>query len=294
MKAKKRSAARPDGDGVGIYISPVMFIMAVYFVAVGMAFEYVCSLSAVMLHECAHARVAKKLGYELNVIKLMPYGAALCGEANMPCRHEIAVAIAGPLFNFALVLLFVALWWLLPSSYVFTDVFTMCNLYIGAFNILPVYPLDGGRVVFAALSSKTGRKRAYKIMRIISAVTGLIAIALFIATAFYSLNICLLSIGLFMTVSSFIPDKTAKYGGIFTGERRSKIKRPTEVKRIAVRADENSGALISALDPDKYNEFIVLDDNLKEAGELTETEFIEGIKTCGYSATVKELLSTKK
>ena len=61
--ARKR---KTDSGEVRIKISPVMFIMAVIFVAQGKAYELVCSLAAVILHECAHAKIAKKLGYELN------------------------------------------------------------------------------------------------------------------------------------------------------------------------------------------------------------------------------------
>ena len=45
---KKRSN---DADEIKIYISPVMFVMALYFVAMGMTYEFFCSLAAVLLHE---------------------------------------------------------------------------------------------------------------------------------------------------------------------------------------------------------------------------------------------------
>ena len=290
IKRAKSAAA----DEMRIYISPIMLIMAVYFVAVGMAYEFVCSLAAVLLHECAHAKVAKKLGYELNVIKLMPYGAALCGENDrLRPKHEILIALAGPLFNLVLAVVFAALWWLVPTSYVFTEAFCMCNLYIGVFNMLPVYPLDGGRVALAALSAKLDRKHAYKIMRAVSLIAGIVAVGLFVLSAVYAPNICLLSVGLFMLASAFVPDKRAQYNALFSfGARRDRVKNPIEVRAFAVSESAELSALVRALDPDKFSEFtVVSDDGLRLMGTVGESELIDGAKSRGYDAKVREILS---
>lgn len=285
--AKRRERG---ADDVRIKVSPVMFIMAIVFVAQGRAYEFVCSLAAVILHECAHARIAKKLGYELNEIKLMPYGAALCGDENIYSRHEVLIALAGPLFNFALGMVFAAMWWLVPSSYAFTRAFCECNLYIGLFNLLPVYPLDGGRIIFCLLSSKLGTKRAYTVMRVISAVAGAAAVALFIASVFYSPNYCLLTVGIFMVVSAFVPDKRAKYKSLFGMLGSDKMKtRPLEVHTFAVGKGVKLSKLVSMLDPDAYSRFTVFDGGT-EVGEIDEGELVEAVKLHGYDAVAETVL----
>lgn len=280
-----------NSDDIHIFISPVMLVMAVYFVAVGMAYEFVCSLAAVLLHECAHAKVAKKFGYALNMVKLMPYGAALCGDNDIRPKHEIVIAVAGPLFNLASATLFAALWWLAPQTYIFTYAFCMCNLYIALFNLLPVYPLDGGRVLFAALTLKLKRARAYKVMRIISAVFGIAALVLFGLSAWYAPNICLLSVGIFMLASAFIPDKRAQYTALFAiGARSERLKTPLEVKSFAVSSSAELAKLCAVLDPDKYSEFVVVDDvTLQKKGRIDETMLIDGVKTNGYDVPVSRL-----
>lgn len=261
-----------------------MFIMAVYFVAMGMAFEFMCSLSAVLLHECAHAKAAKKLGYALNEIKLMPYGAALCGNADIRPKHEIIIAVAGPLFNLVLATAFAALWWLVPESYIFTQAFCKCNLCIGLFNLLPVYPLDGGRIILALLTFRLKRACAYKFMRIFSAVIGIAVTVLFAVSAVYTPNLCLLSIGLFMTASALVPDRRAQYTALFAmGSRRDRLKTPLEVKRFAVSETASLAVLCGALDPEKYSEFTVLaEDSLTERGTISETKLIAAVKANGY------------
>ena len=274
-----------------IYISPIMYVMALYFVAVGMAYEFCCSLAAVLLHECAHARVAKKLGYELNVIKLMPYGAALCGNADIKPKHEALIAISGPLFNLIVAVGIVAVWWIMPSAYMFTQAFCFCNVYIGLFNLLPVYPMDGGRVLLGLLSSRVKRNRAYKILRVVSVIFGLIAIALFVLSAFGPANLCLLSVGLFMTVSAFIPDDRARYRALFAaGNRAERLKTPLEVRRYAVSTRAALADVCAALNPDRYSEFTVIDDNMVERGRFTESQLIEAVKQYGYSESVAKAL----
>lgn len=269
--------------------------MAVYFVAMGMAYEYVCSLAAVLLHECAHGFVAKKFGYELNVIRLMPYGAALGGAGEIRPKHEAVIALAGPAINLVFALVFAALWWLLPSSYAFTEAFCVCNLCIGVFNLLPVYPLDGGRIAFAALSSKLNRKTAYKIMRIISAVFGLVTLGLFGLSFVYAPNLCLLSVGIFMVASALIPDRRAQYTSLFAiGTRRDMLKNPTEVRSYAVSENAELGSLISALDPERYSEFIIVGkSDASIRGKVSESEVIDAVKRFGYTVPAGQLLENR-
>ncbi len=297
-KAPKSDGLKRDnsaGTDVTVRVSPVMLVMATVFVAFGMVYEFACSLTAVILHEFAHARVAKKLGYVLNEIKIMPYGAALCGTCDMRPRDEAIIAAAGPTFNLVLGMVFAAMWWLIPSSYLFTQTFCVCNIYIGLFNLLPVYPMDGGRILFAALSGKLKRKCAYKICRIVSAVIGAAAIALFVVSAVYAPNICFLNVGIFMVASAFIPDARARYYALFAfGSRKKRIEMPFETRIYAVSSASPLAALCRALDPDKYNVFDVYDDEFKSVGRVGETELVELVQNYGYSVTIGEACSKYK
>lgn len=298
MKNKKKGAAktRPsDERDIRIYLSPVMLIMAVFFVAFGMAYEFACSLTAVVLHEFAHAKAAKRLGYALNEIRIMPYGAALCGSVDMRPRDEVIIAAAGPLLNLVLGLLFAAMWWLVPSSYLFTETFCKTNVYIGVFNLLPVYPMDGGRMTLAFLTLRLDRKKAYMAVRIISAAIGVAALVLFGISAVYSINICLLSVGGFMILSAFIPDRRARYYALFAlAERRKRLERPFEVRRFAVSDSAKLAEMCKALDPDRLMEYDVYDGDMKKMATLSEKLLIQGVNTLGYSASAGELVQIAK
>ena len=129
-------------------------------------------LGSVAAHECAHILAAYRMGMLAKAVILLPLsGVTLFEEsrsvksAMMPWKREIRLALVGPVTNLALagasigVLMIVApgidLWkWPffrasnLPSSLVWT------NLYLGALNLLPAYPLDGGRVLRALFSRR--------------------------------------------------------------------------------------------------------------------------------------------
>ncbi len=291
ISANKDRENGPKAD-VRISVSPVMLIMAAVFVAFGMAYEYSCSLAAVILHELCHAKVAKKLGYALNEVKIMPYGAALCGSEDISPKHEILIAVAGPAFNLILGMIFAAMWWLIPSSYMFTETFCKCNIYIGLFNLLPVYPLDGGRIALAAMSFKLGHGRAYKVSRIVSAVFGFASIGLFALSAMYDLNLCFLTVGLFMVLSAFIPNARARYYALFSlGGRKLRLNRPLEVRRFAVSQNAQLIELCAYLDPDRYTVFDICDGNMKFYATLSETELINAVGDSGYYASAESAVS---
>lgn len=116
---------------------------------------------SVLLHELGHSVVALYHGIRVTSITLFIFGGAaqIAREADRP-RTELLVAIAGPLTSFALgglcwgvaVLAGAGAGWLtVPAAYL-----ALINLALGAFNLVPGFPMDGGRVLRAGLWASTG------------------------------------------------------------------------------------------------------------------------------------------
>lgn len=117
-------------------------------------------LFALTLHELAHLFVATKCGYSLKQFKLNMFGVSVELDEKINDKDSFAINIAGPMFNLLLCVFCVALYWLIPISFKYLNLFCMSNLTLAVFNLLPVYPLDGGKI-FKTLFSNN---KKYKIL----------------------------------------------------------------------------------------------------------------------------------
>lgn len=115
--------------------------------------------ASVALHELGHALTAARFGIRTAHITLYPFGGVAAIE-RMPAdpTQELAIALAGPAVNF--VLCAAAGWgWAATGSTVLVTLAVM-NLLMGLFNLIPAFPMDGGRVLRALLSRRMGHWRA--------------------------------------------------------------------------------------------------------------------------------------
>jgi len=164
-------------------------------VALGVGF-LLAVFGSVLLHEFGHALVARRYGINTRRIILSPIGGIAQLE-GMPARpsQELAVALAGPAVNFVLA---AGLWVFgelspQPLLYGFAESLMWANLTLAVFNLLPAFPMDGGRALRALLSLRMGDHRATqtaafvgKSIALVMAVVGfffnwtLIAVAAFV------------------------------------------------------------------------------------------------------------------
>jgi Zn-dependent protease len=126
---------------------------------VGFTFAVVLYLS-VLLHEASHAVMATRYGFQVEAITLHFLGGmtAIKGESRTP-RQEFAIAVVGPLTSIAVGGAALGLWFVTPDGLLRMAVEGLAgaNLLIGALNLVPGLPLDGGRVLKAAVWGLTGR-----------------------------------------------------------------------------------------------------------------------------------------
>ena len=126
---------------------------------VGVVFAVVLYL-AVLLHEASHAVAARHYGFEVHSITLHFLGGvtAIEGEARSP-RQEFWIAVVGPITSLAVGGAALALWFVTPDGLLLLTVQGLAgaNILIGLLNLVPGLPLDGGRVLKAAVWQLTGR-----------------------------------------------------------------------------------------------------------------------------------------
>ena len=119
---------------------------------------------AILIHELGHYYTAKKLDYKLSKFSFSPYGVSLSYyNQTLENGDEIKVAVAGPIANLASAFCVVSLWWIFPNTYFFSESFVYISVLLALVNLLPAYPLDGGRMFICITSKFFSEKTAKKI-----------------------------------------------------------------------------------------------------------------------------------
>ncbi len=164
-------------DRAGNYTSPVWPVL-----------EYLGLFAIVLMHEFGHALACRQVGGRANQIVLWPLGGvAYVAPPPRPGATLWSIA-AGPLVNVVLApifsgVLFVAgsFGWAdsLPNLYVFIRTLCFINFGLLIFNLLPIYPLDGGQILQSLLWFVLGRARSLMVAAIVGlfGVAGLVLLA---------------------------------------------------------------------------------------------------------------------
>ncbi len=162
---------------------------------------------AVLLHELAHSYVAIRNGYKISGITLFLFGGVSEIESQpKEAPGEAFMAFVGPATSFAIGLAFFPLWLLLDSlsglvweiAAITAGLISFYNILLGGFNIIPAFPMDGGRVLRSVLARRMGFTRA---TRVAVQVGKLMAVAMAIL-GFLFFNPWLIFIALFIYIGA--------------------------------------------------------------------------------------------
>ncbi|MBQ7453059.1 MAG: site-2 protease family protein [Clostridia bacterium] len=273
-------------------IHPLFLVVFVVSFVAGV-WKYLVVYSIVLLlHELAHFFVAKKLGYVCEKIKLMPYGAVLYAEDDaFGTVDEFVISLAGPLFNLLMCVLCVCVWWVAPTMYESTQYFMLANLGVGLINLLPVFPLDGGRVVLAVLSKDLSRGKAVSIVKVITVIFSLMLFVLFVFLVGKSFNFSIAVFAFMLLLSVFDEDKKTVYHRCLAGA--GKLKKASHglvVKAFMISCAQSVAKMMRLVCSNYYAIFLVCDDEFNVLGQISEKQLLDYVEAVGVVDGVKEVL----
>ena len=230
----------------------------------GLPSALICLMTA-LLHESGHIFCAARMGFKCEKVKIMPYGAAaMCDVDGIRAGDEIKLALAGPAVNAAVCVALAGLWWFFPQTYAFTDSVLQANLAMLAVNLLPAYPLDGGRVAGSVLSKLFSKRVATIILKCVAA---LCAVALTVAFFLSGYNPSLLMFARVLGCSAIEKYPTAK---LINFSSEGKLKRGIEVKYVLCDRSLTYKEAFKKLDDNSYLVLQLYDGGV--ADEITQDE----------------------
>ena len=197
---------RVAGIPVELDFSFLLLMLFIYilaylgFVSLQLAILITLVFVTVVIHELAHSYVAMGFGVKINSILLLPIGGvSRMEEIPRVPRGEFLISIAGPLTNILIAML-VSVPILLDVTGPLTGLageFLAVNLLLALFNLIPAFPMDGGRILRAILAERMGHMRATEIA---ASLGKIIAVFMAVLGVFY--NFFLILIGLFIYIGA--------------------------------------------------------------------------------------------
>ena len=161
-----------------------------------------------IIHELSHLLAGIFLGFKPEKIELNPLGLSLafkpnCNDYNQKIKNanafeikKIIVALAGPMSN----LLIAVITGIITSHSNITNLIFYSNILIAIFNLLPIFPLDGGRVIKGILHIIFGKWKAKKITNELSYIATIVLTAISSIAVFYYKNIAIVVIVLYLWI----------------------------------------------------------------------------------------------
>ncbi len=259
----------------------------------------------VTLHEFGHALTAKRFGVGVKTITLLPIG----GVANlerMPDKpiQEFLITLAGPLVNFVIALLLFPLTLLLmtmefgsyPSN---TEAFLralqepglinlvtylfVTNILLGVFNLLPAFPMDGGRILRSLLAMKLSYVQATQI----AVLVGRIMAALMAIVGLLAGNISLLLIAFFVYVGGSAEREVVESQAVL---RHFTAAQALPRTAVSIYATERLSRAVELIMSSYQSDYPVLDLHGKFIGVLTRPRLIQALQQFGPEGRVVDVM----
>jgi len=259
---------------------------------------------SVTLHELGHSLQALKYGVRVRDITLLPIGGlAQMEEIPEKPGQELRIAIAGPLVNFAIAALLIGVGALLQTQALVTvtELFrslgeaswagmlaylTMANLAMGLFNLIPAFPMDGGRVLRALLAMRLDYPKATSI-----AVTVGQGLALLLGLyGFMSGSFTLVLIAVFVWMGAGQEGKQVEVKSVL---REMKVGQAMTRQPHTLSADDSLARAVELTLTTFQADFPVMErESGRPVGLLTEGDLLKGLRAHGMEASVGQVMRT--
>jgi Zn-dependent protease/CBS domain-containing protein len=301
-------------SGIDVRVHWTFFLLVAFFAFVGYqtsgsvvgaltsTLVIVVLFLCVLVHEFGHSLVAQRLGLEIRSITLLPLGGVSNLE-SLPEKpaDEVKITLAGPLVNVVLAPIFFGVGLLLGAvprmpANVITGIGSVgefffylgyLNVVLAVFNLIPAFPLDGGRILRALLATRLGAVRATDISSIVGQ---LFAIAFFLIGILGG-NFLLALIAVFIyfgaTGEAQMVRQQEKTRGLSVSDVMG-----TKPRTETVTPYHTFGQVLDSVIHGYQEDFPVVDESGKLVGMITRDEIMAAVHSPERYASVRDLMKT--
>lgn len=284
--------------GVSVRVHPTFLLVLVVYGVLGLAAQALLVFALVLGHELAHLLTARAYGFKVVGLELFPFGgAAYCDDLFEGRKIEESImALAGPMFNVVLLFIAQALRWNGLWSGELADDFVRLNFWLAAFNLIPVLPLDGGRVARALCAETFGFVRTTKFLarsgQWLGVLFALYGIVLWGSGKFVEGSLTFITLGWFFWL---VGNKEISAAHI-TFLRHLTRKKEELVRKglmrsswLTVHKDTPLVRIVEKFTPDQYAMVSLANEKMGLDKILTETDVLEGMLREGIRFPVGKL-----
>lgn len=184
-----------------IYIHPLTIILSIIVSLTGMYKEFLIIFLIIIIHEIGHLTMALVYKWNIDKISIYPYGGCVKfnEKINRPLKEELLILISGPLTQILFFLIITILFkndLLSLRNYI---LFKTYHFTLLSFNLLPIYPLDGGKILNVLFSYIFPYKKSNKVIIILSYL-----VLLFVLINYKNINLIMMSIFLITEITLYL------------------------------------------------------------------------------------------
>lgn len=180
---------------------------------------YIIIMFFCFLHELGHILIGIILNVKPNKVEIIPCGFSTSFKANLKDKNykikngnllevkKIIIAFAGPITSLIIAIMsgYINTQWVSSQDIIYS------NILIMIFNLIPIYPLDGGQIIKSILHIQLGEEKSKEIIKIISNIVIVILLIIGSIAVYYFKNIAIFFICIFLLTKNYLNNKLKIY-----------------------------------------------------------------------------------
>lgn len=212
-------------------------------------------LLAILVHEFSHAFVAARFGVQTRQLRLLPFGA----EIDIDCAYlatgqRVLVLLAGSFGNIFFALVAGGILWIIPGFFVAVEYVIIANAFPAILNLLPIYPLDGGKILYVLAASKD-RQRADKLVKLLYLVSGAFFVLLAVYSSLIAFNPAVILLCAVMLFTFTFEFKSTS----FFSKINASVKTGHKIVEVAVNSEMTLFEIFKLSSSHNFTKFVVTD-----------------------------------